>query len=384
MRLACEDAETPSTETIAPMPMAMPSADSAARSFLARSPELPIRSTSEGRSCLIFVRGGIRAIGVWGVPRGYGAPPGRHSSPMAVSHHAAVEQHDLPVQADRDPLVVGDDHDRGPVGVQLGEQLEDARAGAAVEVPGRLVGEHDGRPADDGPGDRDPLPLAAGQLRGPVAEPLAQADPLERADRVAAPLRGGHPAVEQALRDVVDDALVLEQEELLENEPQAAGPAGRQLAVRQSRGVPAGDPDHAGRGAFQGPGDVKQRGLPGAGRADDRDALAGLQGQAHIVQRGHRRLARVGLGDVIKLQGGHEDGTSTRIPSLRPAPLTCTKMSANRPVRTAIRLRRDPSTTSTAWPPPASATSTLIGTASTLLALASTMFTSTGAWSYRP
>ena len=51
--------------------------------------------------------------------------------------------------------------------------------GAAVEVAGRLVGEHDRGPRDERAGDRDALALAAGELRRVVAEPVAEADPLE-------------------------------------------------------------------------------------------------------------------------------------------------------------------------------------------------------------
>jgi hypothetical protein len=50
--------------------------------------------------------------------------------------------------------------------VQLLHQVDDGRAGLAVEVGGRLVGEHDARPGDQGARDGDALALAAGQLVG--------------------------------------------------------------------------------------------------------------------------------------------------------------------------------------------------------------------------
>ena len=68
-----------------------------------------------------------------------------------------------------------------PLALQPAQQLHDLGAGAAVEVAGRLVGEHQRRLADDGPRDRHPLPLAAGQLVRPVAEPVPEPDPLQRA-----------------------------------------------------------------------------------------------------------------------------------------------------------------------------------------------------------
>ena len=53
----------------------------------------------------------------------------------------------------------------------------------AVERAGRLVGEDHGRPVDHRPGDRDPLPLPAGELVGQAGGRAARA----RADRAAAP-----------------------------------------------------------------------------------------------------------------------------------------------------------------------------------------------------
>ena len=60
---------------------------------------------------------------------------------------------------------------------------------ALVEVAGGLVGEHDGRSADQRPGDRDPLPLAAGELGRPGLSAVGQADGGQRLGRAAAPLR---------------------------------------------------------------------------------------------------------------------------------------------------------------------------------------------------
>ena len=242
---------------------------------------------------------------------------------------------------------MGDHDDGGPVRVQLGQQLQDAGPGGAVQVAGRLVGEDDGRPAHDGPGDRDALALAAGQLGWPVPEPVTEPDALQRVDRRAAALGGRDAPVQQAVRHVLHHPVVLEQEELLEHESQAAGPPGGQLPVGQPGGVLAGHLDDPGGGPLQRPGDVQQRGLPRAGRPGDGDPLGGPQGQVHVVQRRHRRLPRIGLGDVVKLEDGHDEGTSTRIPARNPGPLTWTSVSANSPVVTPSRVRCDPLTTST-------------------------------------
>src|SRR6478672_4319094 len=94
---ALEEAAKPRTATIAATPIAMPSADSPARSLRVRSPALASPARSEGRS---------RAA------------------------------------AAGDCVVVGDDDDRGPLLVEFFQQGQDGGAGGRVQVPGRLVGQH--------------------------------------------------------------------------------------------------------------------------------------------------------------------------------------------------------------------------------------------------
>ena len=50
---------------------------------------------------------------------------------------------------------------------------------------------------------------------------------------------------------------------------------------------------------------VEDRGLAGAGGADERDRFAGLDGEAHAVER--RRVA-IGEGDVVELDAAVRDG----------------------------------------------------------------------------
>ena len=71
-------------------------------------------------------------------------------------------------------------------------RLEDLGAGVRVEVAGRLVGEQHGRLADQRAGDRDPLLLAARELRRAVVATLGEADALDhRLDPVAVGLAAG-------------------------------------------------------------------------------------------------------------------------------------------------------------------------------------------------
>ena len=113
----------PSTATIAAMPIAMPSADSAARRRRVRRPSDPVRRTSAA-ACMPARRCRTRR--------------GRRAARRGAAARAARSR----------SWVISDD--RRAVGVQLAQQRDDPGAGAAVEVAGRLVGEHDrraGRPA---------------------------------------------------------------------------------------------------------------------------------------------------------------------------------------------------------------------------------------------
>jgi hypothetical protein len=99
-----------------------------------------------------------------------------------------VPQLDPAVCAAGHVRVVRDQHDRGAGRVELLQQAEDADAGGRVEVPGRLVREQDRGLADQGAGDRDPLPLAAGQLLPAVGCPVPEPDPDQRRPCPAPPL----------------------------------------------------------------------------------------------------------------------------------------------------------------------------------------------------
>ena len=82
----------------------------------------------------------------------------------------AIGQEDHPVGvASRHRIVRHHDYGLAAGVHRLAQQPQDIRGGVAVERTGRLVAEDDLRPGHQGPGDRDPLLLAARQLCRAVA-----------------------------------------------------------------------------------------------------------------------------------------------------------------------------------------------------------------------
>ena len=90
-----------------------------------------------------------------------------------------------------------------PVAVQRLEQPHDLLAGGAVEVAGRLVGQENARLVHQRPGDGHALPLAAGELVGPVLHPVAQPHPRERLGGELPALLGAQAGVDQRQLHVV-------------------------------------------------------------------------------------------------------------------------------------------------------------------------------------
>ena len=163
-------------------------------------------------------RGGHQQRGI-GVPR-----RAEHLADRAVlDDPAAVQDDDAVGDARQRAEIVRDDHDRQAQAVaQFGEQPQDVVPVARVERADRLVAQQQPRPGGQRPGDRDSLPLAAGDLPGrPVAQRGVEADLREgvvdlladlpgveaAADRepLADDLRDGQVGVERAQRVLEDE-----------------------------------------------------------------------------------------------------------------------------------------------------------------------------------
>jgi hypothetical protein len=207
---------------------------------------------------------------------------GAHLGRGAGLGEAAGLQHDQPVgQGDRFQRVVGDEQPGAVEGGQVAAQVAaDLGAGGRVQGGQRLVQQQQPRVADHGPGQRDPLGLAAGQGPGPGAGAGGQADPVQPARCPPARLRLGDPAGAQPEGDVLQGRQVREEQVVLEHE------ADRPLLGRHPG---------AGRGVLQ---DVAVEHDPApvqgheAGDGAQQGRLAGAVGaeQDHQLPGGHGQL----------------------------------------------------------------------------------------------
>ena len=236
-RPAEADEESPRTATMAATPMAMPRAERPARSLRVRSPTVARRARSEGRSFRTFERRraghGLGAFAVAGARSWTGDAD-------ATVLVGAVED-DLDRRASRCAGPCRAAMSRSwvmttmvtPMSMELLEEPQDGLPGRLVEVAGGLVGEHDGRAADQGPGDGDPLALPARELVGASVGTLVEADQSEGVEGPGASLGLGDSGVEEAVGHVVE---------------QRSGARPRRTAGRRSRsGWPAARPAHGRR-----------------------------------------------------------------------------------------------------------------------------------------
>ncbi len=180
--------------------------------------------------------------------------------------------------------------------------------GFAVERRGRLVEQQHARVADEGPRDRDPLPLPAREPRATLADDRVPAvgHGVNDLERIGGAKRLEHDLVRdlgEAIGDVLADG-PLEQHRLLRHH-RDSGAEGAQVEALHVDPVEqqpsAGRPKEAEH-------DIEQRRLARPGGADEGDGLAGRDGEIDAVERGSPRLARSGT-----------EGPRTEAPRSRPA-----------------------------------------------------------------
>ena len=107
----------------------------------------------------------------------------------------------------------------GAQGVDPLQQAHDLQGPGGVQIPRGLVGDDGAGVVQQGPGDGHPLLLAAGELRGQAAALVGQAHQVQAVGDALFDLLGPGPHRPHGEDHVVVDALVLDEAEILEDDP---------------------------------------------------------------------------------------------------------------------------------------------------------------------
>src|SRR5271169_155028 len=211
--------------------------------------------------------------------RGHGLGGGR-----VRPEDQAVAQLDLALGHRGDVGIVRDEHDRVALAVQLLEEAEHLGAGLRVERAGGLVREEEGRPVREGPGDRDALALAPGELRGQHMCLLGDADFFQHLHRAAASLPSGDAGVQKRELHVAQDGGLRQEVVALEDEADLLVADARERAAGQAFDGLAIQGVTAVGGGVEAAQDGHERRLAGARPADERHELALLDGHVDPAQ----------------------------------------------------------------------------------------------------
>src|SRR5882724_7847422 len=108
----------------------------------------------------------------------FGSPRG---PPSAARRKPAVAQYHDAIEPRGEPLVVRDDHEaNAKLAVELEHELEQLASIRAVEIAGRLVGEHERGSCHQRPRHRRALSFTTRELRRAVVESGGKADAFEQ------------------------------------------------------------------------------------------------------------------------------------------------------------------------------------------------------------
>jgi hypothetical protein len=176
-------------------------------------------------------------------------------------------------------------------------QLHHRLAVRRVEVTRRLVGEKDHWIASHGARHGDTLLLTAGELRGIVLHAVRHPDALERVLHARLALRGRHAAVRERQLDVLVDREIADEVERLEDEADLPVANARAISRRELADRLATQDVAAVARRIEQAEDREQRRLAAAGRARDRDVLAGANFEMNV--REGVRLDLIGVKDLL-------------------------------------------------------------------------------------
>lgn len=187
--------------------------------------------------------------------------------------------------------------------VQAEDEVDHGLCGGAIEVAGRFVAEEDLGAIDEGAGEGHALLFAAGKLDRIMVAPLPQPDPLQEragftfAAAIAAQLERHEHVLERGERG---DEL-----EILENETDVLiAHAGTAVLVHRLDRL-AGQ-NHLSRSRAVEPGaETEKGGLAAARGPDDRERVAGGEGEIDLVEDGEIAMdGRVSFGEPLDFKHG--------------------------------------------------------------------------------
>ncbi|MEY9542881.1 hypothetical protein ABIE85_005941 [Bradyrhizobium diazoefficiens] len=226
----------------------------------------------------LFARRGFAALGA----------RHRHGDDLADPPGPARQHHDAVGEPRRLFEIVRDiDRAHAAVGEKADEVLHQQLAGLRIQRRERLVHQQDGRPDRQRPRNPDALAHAAGELLWIGLAKIGQAGAAQRILDQRAALRRRELGVQQREFNVLLDRRPGQQRKILEHEGERIETVRRRRPAQLWR---AG-------GRLQQPAeDRQQRALAAAGRTDDRDHLAGADGEGDVVEHGEVAEA---VGDVV-------------------------------------------------------------------------------------
>ena len=219
---------------------------------------------------------------------------------------ARCEQHDAVGVHRGEIQVVERRDDRLPPLLRKSHELgEEPGLVPEVEMHGGLVQQHHPRVLREAASDRRAAPLAARERGDAAVGEVGKADRQERGgDRGSVLLALGLPRGEAGGAAHRRD-LARREREVGRVVLRHAGDEARRVSRRDPGQVAAVDADRPAPRGEDPRGGTEQRGLPGAVRADQRDDLAGLDGQRDVVDHVEATVAR---GDGDEFEKGHPRG----------------------------------------------------------------------------
>ena len=195
------------------------------------------------------------------------------------------------------------DHDHQPVLGNLLQKIHNLHTGFRVQSAGGFVGQQNIRVIHQGTGNGHSLHLTAGHLIGLFMKLIAQANGFQGNLGPLFALRGRNAGDGQCQLHIGKDALMGNQIIALEHEADGVVAVGIPVPVIVFLGGNAVDDQITAVVTVQTADDIEQRGLAGAGGAQDGNKLIVPQVQTHSVQGCLHQISRnILFSDVLDLQ----------------------------------------------------------------------------------